>query len=79
MAILFKVSAIFNDPSLNSNMTLVINKLYLYEEKDLVIKYGNSRKSLEAVNKWNYRRLMKLPTGTINKIKMFIFSSRVES
>lgn len=58
-----KVSAIFNDHSLESNMTLVINKLFLYEEKDLVIKYGNVKKSLEAVNKWNYRHLMKLPPG----------------
>lgn len=46
-------------------MTLVINKLYMHEEKDYVIKYGNVRKSLEAVNKWNYRHLMKLPAGAV--------------
>lgn len=63
----FKVSAIFNDHSLDSNMTLVINKLFLYEEKDPVIRYGNVKKSLEAVNKWNYRHLMKLPKGMAAK------------
>ncbi|KAI5637407.1 reprolysin (M12B) family zinc metalloprotease domain-containing protein [Phthorimaea operculella] len=62
LALMNIVSAIFNDPSLDSNMTLVINKLYLYEDKDSVIRYGNVKKSLEAVNKWNYRHLMKLPT-----------------
>ncbi|KAJ2952105.1 hypothetical protein O0L34_g4375 [Tuta absoluta] len=62
LALMNIVSAIFNDPSLDSNMTLVINKLYLYEDKDPVIRYGNVKKSLEAVNKWNYRHLMKLPT-----------------
>lgn len=69
-----KVSAIFNDHSLESNMTLVINKLFLYEEKDLVIKYGNVKKSLEAVNKWNYRHLMKLPPG-MNSYQSFIVVS----
>lgn len=64
LALMNIVSAIFNDPSLNSNMTLVINKLYMHEEKDYVIKYGNVRKSLEAVNKWNYRHLMKLPADS---------------
>lgn len=44
-------------------MTLVINKLFLYEEKDSIIKYGNVKKSLEGVNKWNYRHLIRLPTG----------------
>ncbi|VVC96306.1 unnamed protein product [Leptidea sinapis] len=61
LALMNIVSAIFNDHSLESNMTLVINKLFLYEEKDSVIKYGNVKKSLEAANKWNYRHLMKLP------------------
>lgn len=61
LAIMNIVSAIFNDQSLDSNMTLVINKLFLYEEKDPVIRHGNVKKSLEAVNKWNYRHLMKLP------------------
>ncbi|CAH2265526.1 jg10075 [Pararge aegeria aegeria] len=64
LAIMNIVSAIFNDQSLGSNMTLVINKLFMYEEKDPVIKYGNVKKSLEAVNKWNYRHLMKLPTDS---------------
>ncbi|XP_047525882.1 A disintegrin and metalloproteinase with thrombospondin motifs 3-like [Pieris napi] len=64
LAIMNIVSAIFNDHSLESNMTLVINKLFLYEEKDSVIKYGNVKKSLEAVNKWNYRHLMKLPADS---------------
>lgn len=53
-------------------MTLVINKLFLYEEKDYVIKYGNVKKSLEAVNKWNYRHLMKLPTGAVYILKYYI-------
>lgn len=64
LALMNIVSAIFNDPSLSSNMTLVINKLFLLEEKDSIIKYGNVKKSLEAVNKWNYRHLMKLPPGS---------------
>lgn len=64
LALMNIVSAIFNDPSMDSNMTLVINKLFLNEEKDSIIKYGNVKKSLEAVNKWNYRHLNKLPRGT---------------
>ncbi|KOB69858.1 A disintegrin and metalloproteinase with thrombospondin motifs 1 [Operophtera brumata] len=64
LALMNIVSAIFNDPSLNSNMTLVINKLFLYEEKDSVIKYGNIKRSLEGVNKWNYRHLNRLPEGS---------------
>ncbi|XP_038222920.1 A disintegrin and metalloproteinase with thrombospondin motifs 3-like [Zerene cesonia] len=64
LAIMNIVSAIFNDRSLESNMTLVINKLFLFEEKDSVIKYGNVKKSLEAVNKWNYRHLIKLPADS---------------
>ena len=67
-----KVSAIFNDQSLDSNITLVINKLFLYEEKDPVIRHGNVKKSLEAVNKWNYRHLMKLPPGK-NLTKAYFF------
>ncbi|CAG9795129.1 unnamed protein product [Diatraea saccharalis] len=61
LALMNIVSAIFNDPSLDANITLVINKLFLYEEKDPIIKFGNVKKSLEAVNKWNYRHLMKIP------------------
>ncbi|XP_053603427.1 A disintegrin and metalloproteinase with thrombospondin motifs 1-like [Plodia interpunctella] len=61
LALMNIVSAIFNDPSIESNMTLVINKLFLNEEKDSIVKYGNVRKSLEAVNKWNYKHLNKLP------------------
>ncbi|KAL4708282.1 hypothetical protein ACJJTC_007688 [Scirpophaga incertulas] len=64
LALMNIVSAIFNDPSLDANITLVINKLFLYEEKDPIIKFGNVKKSLEAVNKWNYRHLMKLPSGS---------------
>ncbi|KAG6455430.1 hypothetical protein O3G_MSEX009198 [Manduca sexta] len=64
LALMNIVSAIFNDPSLNSNITLVINKLFLIEEKDSIIKYGNVKKSLEGVNKWNYRHLMKLPADS---------------
>ncbi|XP_060801866.1 A disintegrin and metalloproteinase with thrombospondin motifs 1-like [Amyelois transitella] len=61
LALMNIVSAIFNDPSMESNMTLVINKLFLNEEKDSTVKYGNVRKSLEAVNKWNYKHLSRLP------------------
>ncbi|XP_041970480.1 A disintegrin and metalloproteinase with thrombospondin motifs 3-like isoform X2 [Aricia agestis] len=64
LAIMNIVSAIFNDRSLDSNMTLVINKLFLYEERDSVIRNGNVQKSLESVNKWNYKHLMKLPPGS---------------
>ncbi|GBP09894.1 A disintegrin and metalloproteinase with thrombospondin motifs 3 [Eumeta japonica] len=60
LALMNIVSAIFNDPSLNSNMTLVIKKLFHYE-KDNTIKSGNAKKSLESINKWNHRNLRKLP------------------
>lgn len=52
-------------------MTLVINKLFLYEEKDSIIKFGNVKKSLEGVNKWNYRHLMRLPAGTNQEITYY--------
>ncbi|XP_059056754.1 A disintegrin and metalloproteinase with thrombospondin motifs 1-like [Achroia grisella] len=64
LALMNIVSAIFNDPSIDSNMTLVINKLFLNDDKDTLVKYGNVKKSLEAVNKWNYRHLNKLPKDT---------------
>ncbi|XP_068631071.1 A disintegrin and metalloproteinase with thrombospondin motifs 1-like [Battus philenor] len=64
LALMNIVSAIFNDPSLNSNITLVINNLFTYEEKDPIIKFGNVKKSLEGANKWNYKHLMKLPAGS---------------
>ncbi|XP_035719089.1 A disintegrin and metalloproteinase with thrombospondin motifs 2-like [Vespa mandarinia] len=60
LALLNIVSAIFRDPSLDSNMILVVARVILYKEKkDSLIQDGNSKRSLENVNKWN-RKLLSL-------------------
>ncbi|XP_050575190.1 A disintegrin and metalloproteinase with thrombospondin motifs 3-like [Bombus affinis] len=42
------------DPSLESNMILVIVRMILYAEKrDVMVRRGDARRSLENVNKWN--------------------------
>ncbi|XP_056648197.1 A disintegrin and metalloproteinase with thrombospondin motifs 2-like isoform X3 [Diorhabda sublineata] len=56
LSLLNIVSAIYQDPSLESNMKLVVTKLLMYEHKKYrhrVIKSGNAKKSLENVNSWN--------------------------
>ncbi|CAG9824041.1 unnamed protein product [Phaedon cochleariae] len=54
LSLLNIVSAIYQDPSLDSNLKLVVTKLLFYErEKHHVIRPGNAKKSLENVNLWN--------------------------
>ncbi|XP_076647528.1 A disintegrin and metalloproteinase with thrombospondin motifs 1 [Halictus rubicundus] len=58
LALLNIVSAIYMDPSLESNMILVIVRMILYAEKrDSLVRRGDSRRSLENVNKWNKKML----------------------
>ncbi|CAK9807329.1 A disintegrin and metalloproteinase with thrombospondin motifs 3 [Anthophora plagiata] len=58
LALLNIVSAIYMDPSLESNMILVVVRLILYAEKrDCMVRRGNARRSLENVNKWNRKLL----------------------
>ncbi|XP_076636472.1 A disintegrin and metalloproteinase with thrombospondin motifs 14 isoform X1 [Colletes latitarsis] len=52
------VSAIYMDPSLESNMVLVVARMILYAEKrDSMVRRGDARRSLENVNKWNKKML----------------------
>ncbi|XP_043274016.1 A disintegrin and metalloproteinase with thrombospondin motifs 2-like [Venturia canescens] len=58
LALLNIVSAIYKDPSLDSNLRLVIVRMIFYSEKsDGMVRQGNARKSLENVNKWNRKLL----------------------
>ncbi|XP_034186806.2 A disintegrin and metalloproteinase with thrombospondin motifs 1 isoform X1 [Osmia lignaria lignaria] len=58
MALLNIVSAIYMDPSLESNMILVIVRMILYTEKrDGRVCRGDARRSLENVNRWNKKML----------------------
>ncbi|XP_054016241.1 A disintegrin and metalloproteinase with thrombospondin motifs 3-like isoform X1 [Hylaeus anthracinus] len=58
LALLNIVSAIYMDPSLESNMVLVIVRMILYAEKrDSMVRRGDARRSLENVNKWNRKML----------------------
>ncbi|XP_076296368.1 A disintegrin and metalloproteinase with thrombospondin motifs 3 [Lasioglossum baleicum] len=58
LALLNIVSAIYMDPSLESNMILVVVRMILYAEKrDSLVRRGDSRSSLENVNKWNKKML----------------------
>ncbi|KAK2575571.1 hypothetical protein KPH14_011286 [Odynerus spinipes] len=60
LALVNIVSAIFKDPSLDSNMSLVVTRMILYtKRRDSLVEDGNSRRSLENVNKWN-RKLLSL-------------------
>ncbi|XP_050599234.1 A disintegrin and metalloproteinase with thrombospondin motifs 3-like isoform X2 [Bombus affinis] len=46
------------DPSLESNMILVIVRMILYAGKrDVMVRRGDARRSLENVNKWNRKML----------------------
>nr|XP_022919274.1 A disintegrin and metalloproteinase with thrombospondin motifs 2-like [Onthophagus taurus] len=48
------VNAIYQDPTLNANIQLVITKLFLFEEKKTaIIRLGDAVKSLQNVNAWN--------------------------
>lgn len=53
----FQVSAIYQDPSLEANLQLVVSRLLMYDIKkqSALVRPGNSRKSLENVNSWNRR------------------------
>ncbi|XP_017762475.1 PREDICTED: A disintegrin and metalloproteinase with thrombospondin motifs 3-like [Eufriesea mexicana] len=58
LALLNIVSAIYMDPSLKSNMNLVIVRMILYAEKrDGMVRRGDARRSLENVNRWNRKML----------------------
>lgn len=58
LALLNIVSAIYMDPSLDSNMVLVIVRMILYAEKrDGMVRRGDAKRSLENVNKWNRKML----------------------
>ncbi|XP_015434707.1 PREDICTED: A disintegrin and metalloproteinase with thrombospondin motifs 3-like [Dufourea novaeangliae] len=58
LALLNIVSAIYMDPSLESNMVLVIVRMILYAEKrDSLVHRGDARRSLENVNRWNRKML----------------------
>ncbi|KAJ8962085.1 hypothetical protein NQ318_018036, partial [Aromia moschata] len=50
------VSAIYQDPSLEANIKIIVTRLILYEHKKQgVVRPGNAKKSLENVNAWNRR------------------------
>ncbi|XP_040571137.1 A disintegrin and metalloproteinase with thrombospondin motifs 3 [Lepeophtheirus salmonis] len=50
------VSAIYGDQTLSANLKFVILRLIFYEKpEDCPIVEGRSKKSLENVNKWNYK------------------------
>ncbi|XP_034952483.1 A disintegrin and metalloproteinase with thrombospondin motifs 2-like [Chelonus insularis] len=57
-ALLNIVRAIYRDPSLGANLTIVIVRIIFYIDKDNKMIYqGNARTSLENVNKWNRKIL----------------------
>ncbi|XP_046598676.1 A disintegrin and metalloproteinase with thrombospondin motifs 3-like [Neodiprion lecontei] len=59
LAVFNIVSAIYRDPSLESNMKLVIVRMVLYaDKKDGMVRRGNARRSLENVNRWNRKFLL---------------------
>ncbi|XP_076052696.1 A disintegrin and metalloproteinase with thrombospondin motifs 1-like isoform X2 [Oratosquilla oratoria] len=50
------VGAIYEDPSLEANLRLVLLRIIFYEdEKHSQVKKGLAKKSLEAVNRWAER------------------------
>ncbi|XP_023715341.1 A disintegrin and metalloproteinase with thrombospondin motifs 3 isoform X2 [Cryptotermes secundus] len=54
LALMNIVSAIYKDPSLDSNLRLVIVRMIFFEEEqDGQVVDGNSKRSLENVNRWN--------------------------
>ncbi|KAJ8672549.1 hypothetical protein QAD02_003808 [Eretmocerus hayati] len=58
LALLNIVSAIYKDPSLDSNMHLTVVRIIFYpERRDGMVHQGNARRSLENVNKWNRKLL----------------------
>ncbi|XP_014220981.1 A disintegrin and metalloproteinase with thrombospondin motifs 2-like [Trichogramma pretiosum] len=58
LALLNIVSAIYQDPSLDANMQVVVSRMILYsDKKDSMVHQGNARRSLENVNKWNRKLL----------------------
>ncbi|XP_058799241.1 A disintegrin and metalloproteinase with thrombospondin motifs 1-like [Phymastichus coffea] len=58
LALLNIVSSIYKDPTLDSNMQLVVVRMIFYtDKKDGMVQHGNARRSLENVNKWNRKLL----------------------
>ncbi|XP_069685429.1 A disintegrin and metalloproteinase with thrombospondin motifs 1-like [Periplaneta americana] len=54
LALMNIVSAIYKDPSLDSNLRLVIVRMIFFEDEHLSqVVEGNSKRSLENVNRWN--------------------------
>ncbi|XP_018568687.1 A disintegrin and metalloproteinase with thrombospondin motifs 3 [Anoplophora glabripennis] len=66
LALMNIVSAIYQDPSLEANMKLVVTRLLMYEHtKHGVVRPGNAKKSLENVNAWNRRLHSSLGAGEL--------------
>lgn len=58
------MSAIYQDPSLEANLRLVVTRLLLYEHKKHgIVRPGHSKKSLTNVNNWNKRLHSSIPDG----------------
>lgn len=58
------MNGIFQDPSLDANIQLVITRLLLYETKrHSLVQRGNATKSLLNVNHWNKRLHLSLAPG----------------
>ncbi|XP_015839228.1 A disintegrin and metalloproteinase with thrombospondin motifs 2 isoform X1 [Tribolium castaneum] len=56
LALMNIVNAIYQDPSLEANMRLVVTRLLLYEHrKQSIVRPGDAKKSLENANSWNSR------------------------
>ncbi|XP_071455344.1 A disintegrin and metalloproteinase with thrombospondin motifs 2-like [Hetaerina americana] len=54
LALMNIVSAIYKDPSLDSNLRIVIVRMIFYDkEKEGQVEEGNPKQSLEHVNAWN--------------------------
>ncbi|XP_015115584.1 A disintegrin and metalloproteinase with thrombospondin motifs 2 [Diachasma alloeum] len=63
LALLNIVGAIYGDPSLGTDLSLVVVKIFIYmNKKDGMIRQGNARTSLENVNRWNRKVLSSLQT-----------------
>ncbi|OXU21320.1 hypothetical protein TSAR_009108 [Trichomalopsis sarcophagae] len=72
LALLNIVSAIYKDPSLDSNMQLVVVRMIFYtDKKDGMVHHGNARRSLENVNKWN-RKLLSQTNETMYDVAVWL-------
>nr|CAH7763810.1 unnamed protein product [Callosobruchus chinensis] len=64
LSLLNIVSAIYQDPTLQANIHLVVTRLIFYEHKKHgTVRSGHAKKSLENVNKWNRRLHEQLAPG----------------